>query len=206
MKKVMMYTLCMAIVFISSCAIYSANVTYLKPEQDFDENNYSVVLDKTFDEVWSKLIEYSASTFFSIENYEKASGLITLNFGVSTPSDFITGGFWEVNWKNNYTGEKSSFTGDYVDYLVKRYNAKLSGKMNIVVLNIAENKTKVIVKARYIFTSDDSYSADEIYSFDTGNSCTHTSYTPYNKEQDADKSRTICPTYKAENAIINALK
>jgi len=38
----------------------------------------TIKINKGFDEVWTSLIEYSASSFFAIDNFEKDSGLMTL--------------------------------------------------------------------------------------------------------------------------------
>jgi|JYMV01.1.fsa_nt_gi hypothetical protein len=174
------------LIFISGCG--TAN--YVKPTHADKKEKYNLTINKDFDQVWKQLIRYSASTFFAIDNYEKDSGLITLSFGASKPSDFITGGHWEMKFRNFY--------GEYVDYMTKFGDHKFSGYMNIVVSKISDTSTSVMVNARYIFSG-----AGNKWSFDTGNCDT---ITVYNSVSGIPPNRTICPTYKAENSIINALR
>lgn len=172
------------IMFLTSCV----SGVYVKPTHEDKKENYTLTVNKSFDEVWNQLIEYSASTFFAIDNYEKDSGLITLSFGSSQPSEFITGGYWEA----------IGYKGDYVDFSADFNNGRLSGKMNIVVIKVSDNESRVIVNARYVFTTP-----SHTWSFDTGNCDTIFASSP---PMGTGRERTICPTYKAENAILDALK
>jgi hypothetical protein len=174
------------LIFISGCG--TAN--YVKPTHIDKKEKYNLTINKDFDQVWKQLIRYSASTFFAIDNFEKDSGLITLSFGASKPSDFITGGHWEMKFRN--------FDGEYVDYITKFFDYDLTGKMNIVVSKISDTSTSVIVNARYIYSA-----AGNMWVFDTGNCDTVTAKNP---AFGIPPNRTICPTYKAENSIINALR
>jgi len=158
--------------------------------------NYTRVIDKSFDQTWSALIQYAGSAFFGIDNFEKQSGLLTLSFGASRPSDFITGGHWKASGVVR-------FDGDYVDYCVKYLNGALQGKMNIVVVALEPNKTKVTVKARYIFTAGNSETGIDTWSFDSGGWDTRTVSRAAAGTSD---SRTLMPTYKAEKAILDALE
>lgn len=183
---------------LSSCM--TAN--YTKPTHKDTKEQYAITIQKDFDTVWKQLIQYSASTFFAIDNYEKDSGLITLSFGASQPSEFITGGHWKAS------SQAINFDGDYVDYMTIYNNATLSGKMNIVVTEISNNESSVKVNARYIFSTPTKRSQYTVvpgttWSFDTGNCNTSAVSNP---SSGTGKTRTICPTYKAERAIINAIK
>lgn len=183
---------------LSSCMTAS----YTKPTHNNSKEKYSIKIQKNFDAVWKQLIQYSASTFFAIDNYEKDSGLITLSFGSAKPSDFITGGHWKAS------SSTINFDGDYVDYMSIHNNGKLSGKMNIVVTEISENESSIKVNARYIFTTPTQRSQYAVvpgttWSFDTGNCNTSAVSNP---SSGTGNTRTICPKYKAENAIINAVK
>ena len=71
--------------------------------------------------------------------------------------------------------------------------------MNIYVMKISENKTKVSVHARYIITDN----AGNTRTVETGD---YIKYNTTNSAKGTPPYRIICPTYKAENAIINALK
>jgi len=172
------------------------SATYAKPKHEDKKENYTLVVDKSFDQVWKELITYSASTFFAIDNYEKDSGLVTLTFGADKPSEFITGGKWKSKGS-------ISFDGDYVDYLSLYQGGNLTGKMNIVVSKITDDKTQIQVNARYIYaTPPRQYAVPMTWSFDTGRCTTMRTSNP---ARGTDPERTMCPTYKAENAIINAV-
>ena len=86
-----------------------------------------------------------------------------LNFGAGNPSDFITGGYF----KAKSMGE--SFDGEYVDFCVQSLNGKLEGKMNIVVMAVSENQTKVTVNARYVFTTHRPDVGSNTWVFNSGN-------------------------------------
>lgn len=171
-----------------------ASATYEEPAHVETNKRNEVLLDKSYDAVWNSLIQYSASTFFAIKNYEKDSGLITLEFGASNPEDFVTGGYWK----------NSGFEGEYVQYLSDSFNGQLNGLMNIVVAETDNQKTKVIVNARYVFTTPNTKNAlGNTWVFDSG-SCDRVRV--HNAAMGIQDTRTLCPTYKAEETIINALK
>lgn len=193
MKSTKLVGMSFVILLVDGCM----TATYVKPTHVDKKEKYTVSVNKDFDQVWKQLIEYSASTFFSIDNYEKDSGLITLTFGASRPSEFITGGQWKS------TGIKN-FEGDYVKCLSMYRNGKLNGKMNIVVSKNSNHETRIIVNARYIFSIPSTQQSRSMtWSFDTGNCDT---IKVANPAQGTRPYRTMCPTYKAENAIINAVK
>lgn len=84
------------VLLLSLLILGCVSAKYTPPIVDNSHENYSRTINKSFDDTWKALIQHSASTFFGIENFEKESGLITLSFGASNPSDFITGGHWKV--------------------------------------------------------------------------------------------------------------
>lgn len=182
------------ILLLSACA----SATYVPPSHVNRTNDYQVIVYQPYDVVWKKLIQFSAKTFFSIDNYEKESGLITLSFGSSSPEEFVSGGEWK------YQGMNGEFSGDYVEFLHKFYRAKLQGKMNIVVSSIDDNKTKVAVHARYVLTVPPTQNSNgDTWAFDTGN-CATVRVT--NPAPGTPSNRTVCPTYVAEKSIISAIK
>ena len=192
------------IIFLTFALSSCMTASYTKPTHNNSNEKYSITVQKDFDTVWKQLIQYSASTFFAIDNYEKESGLITLSFGALKPSDFITGGHWKAS------SPKIKFDGDYVDYISLYANGTLTGKMNIVVTEVSKNKSTIKVNARYIFTLPAQMSQYTVvpgttWIFDTGN-CNTSVVSNSGTASGTSKARTICPTYKAENAVINALK
>ena len=160
---------------------------------------YSVVIDESFDETWGKVIDYSSSTFFSIDNFEKESGLLTLEFGGSDPSSFIDCGNFEAK------SPKVNYNGSYVGYLETYANGNLAGKMNISIKPVSETKTRVRVNARYIFSAIMPTNPPSSYKwvFDTGSSKT---LIVQNNAPGTSPRRTCKPTYAAESNIIEGIK
>jgi len=205
MKKIIFLFMSLSIFIFGLSSCVSVKATYTPPLQEESHNKYSKIINKTYDEVWDALINYSASTFFGIENFEKESGLLTLSFGASSPQDYITGGYWKTDIV--YGVNELHFEGDYVEYISLYQNGSLSGKMNIVVKKINDNSTQVIVNARYVFSSNvidvNGRNHSDTWSFNTGG-CKEVVIT--NATVGTPPTRTICPTYKAENAILSALE
>jgi len=186
------------VLFVSGCA----TGRYTPPTKNSDSMKYTMTVHQGFDETWSAMIDYSASTFFSIENFEKDSGLLTLSFGASNLQEYIDCGEYEA------TLGRAHYNGSYVGFLEKYYDAKLNGKMNILVKEVDPNNTMVRVNARYIF----SYSSlpnmtmvfepgPSTWSFDSGSSTTVSVRKPVGG---TSPDRTCAPTYKAEKAILRA--
>lgn len=166
------------------------------PDINYRIANFSVV-NKPFDVVWSGLIEHLASTYFGIENYEKSSGLMTLTFGSSDPSKFITGGVIKTE------SIAINYQGDYIDYLIQNFSTDFQAKMNIVVKAESENKTRVIVNTRYVLISKNVQTGEvKTWSFNTN------SEDKQIVNISSDKSnafRIVRPTHKAEKDILNAI-
>lgn len=203
-KKQICYLSLLALsIFLTGCI--SSKSIYKPPLQENSQNNYSKIFNKSYDETWDALINYSASTFFGIDNFEKQSGLLTLSFGASNPQDYITGGYWKTDVV--YGVNELHFEGDYVEYLAKYQNGSLVGKMNIVVKKIDDNHTKVTVNARYVFSTNivdaNGRNFSNSWSFNTGG-CSEIVVS--NASKGTQPTRTLCPTYKAENAILSVLE
>ena len=177
--------------------------SYEPPTYKSSKEKYQTVINVPYDKVWSQLIQYTAQTFFAIDNYEKASGLITLSFGVSTPEKFITGGHWE--YRDLRPAKQIDFSGDYVKFASMYNRGELSGRMNIVVTEMNKGKTKIRVNARYIFNTMVKSGRQLTWSFDTGG-CDTIKLSNLVATPGTGNYRTICPTYKAENTIIETIE
>jgi hypothetical protein len=181
-----LFSLALAVLVLGGCT-----ASYAPPVQtEFDPSINSRVVNRSFDETWQTLIEYAASNFFGLDNYEKESGLLTLSFGSSNPSQFVDGGSWK--------SQSPRFEGNYVDYLAMHLGGRLDGKMNIVVVPVDEENTRVTVNARYLFTATGGNS----WVFDSGGSAT---VAPSNQAMGTASSRTLVPTHYAEQMILSAL-
>jgi len=84
---------------LSACAVIP---NYTAPSKNEFILN-TVEIQKSFDESWIALVEYSAKSFFAIKNFEKESGLLTLSFGAGNPSKFVDCGSIDSTMKN-YNG------------------------------------------------------------------------------------------------------
>jgi len=195
------------LLIISSFFLFGCSISaiYKPPEENLNPINYSRVINKSFDDTWDALINYSAGTFFGIENFEKESGLITLSFGASNPEEFITGGHWKLDYVRGAT--TIHFDGDYVEYCSVYQNGTLNGKMNIVVNEIDSTNSKITVNAKYVFTAEQILESGQSYtntwSFNSG-SCDEIA--PANATKGTPPTRTICPTYLAEESILQAIE
>jgi len=156
----------------------------------FDPKSTERTINRCFDEVWTALIEYAASTFFAINNFEKESGLLTLRFGAGNPAEFIDCGYVE--------SATTAYKGSLIGGLQQSGYADLDGSMNIFVKPISDKATQVKVNARYVFKGNDGVTT-QIWSFDTGD---HDS-----KRFSAVQQPITCsPTYKAERTILEGIE
>lgn len=129
---------------LSGCvsAAYAPPTAKYKPQKIF-------YINKKFDEAYKELVSVLASTFFSIDNFEKDSGLITLSFvAAGDISEYIDCGSW--NYENTLLTPPIVFEGKYEDFLVQHRGAKLQGRMNIVMKPDGD-KTTLIINSRYVF-------------------------------------------------------
>ncbi|MEM7047032.1 MAG: hypothetical protein AAF442_05205 [Pseudomonadota bacterium] len=183
------------------------------PPQSQDLERTTITIRTPFDQVWDNLIAYAADSFFSIQHYEKDSGLIVLTFGDNNIENFITGGQFQ---RTAYTGlsargwgEHPAFSGDWVSLLEHDYNAALNGTLNVVV-QPRGGGTQVTVKARYTlqFDTGDHESGwslrDDRYTLklETGTCIDWLNPKPTGQ---TPSKRTVCPTYRVERAIFENL-
>jgi hypothetical protein len=203
-----MKSLCCLPIVISLVLILfgcSTSAIYKPPIENLNPTNYSKVINKSFDDTWDALINYSAGTFFGIENFEKESGLITLSFGASKPEDYVTGGYWKVDVVRG--ANSLHFEGDYVEYCSIYQNGTLMGKMNIVVKEIDSTHSKVTANAKYVFTAEQVLETGQHYSTTwsfTSESCDEVA--PANITKGTPPTRTLCPTFKAEDSVLKAIE
>ncbi len=124
-----------------------ATGNYQPPSSTATIPSKEVTVNAPFNVVWQDLIDYASTNFFGIDQFEKDSGLMTLSFGSKNPSKYIDCGTMSA------TAGSKTFNGSYVNYLVEKKEATLSGKMNITVRAISKNQARVRVNARYVFSA-----------------------------------------------------
>ena len=155
----------------------------------------SRVFDHPFDSTWLSVIQYVGTSPFHIDHFEKASGLVTLSFASTNPSELITGGHLESKGKH-------AFSGDYVDFLVGEADGFLQGSVNIIVMNAGINTTRVTVKATYNFTATMPEDGTYTWSFDTGGSDTRIVTNGLSSSCD---TVTMVPTSRTEHVILDEI-
>lgn len=111
----------------------------------------SLVLEKPFDETWDQLVDHVSKTFFSIDNFEKDSGLMIVNFSTQASRKYVECGTLNAKWTANY--QPQSFSGDYARYLGTYMGATVNGRANITLLPEGADKTRVSIAARYVLSS-----------------------------------------------------
>ena len=163
----------------------------------------SITFNNSKDEVWAALVNSASSSFFAIKNFEKDSGLMTLDFGSSRPEDFVDCGTWSGGGFEDF------------DYIQRNkavgISMSLSGIMNLLVLAEDKSKTTLRVNARYILNmSGSSYqfgstypvSYSESFTFDSKSS---DSISVRNAAAGTSPVRTCAPTGLAESQIAESV-
>jgi hypothetical protein len=162
------------LVLVSGCAVpVKSSLNYTPPTPDINIDN-EILVKAPFDEVWQKLITGLSSEFFVITNIEKASGLITLDFGSDQPDRFVECGETTRTYGDetitydpagsstyHFDGQATG-VGNVAKYTVNR-STSLSGKINVHVAEMPDG-TKALVNARYILTTR----VGGFYNVDTG--------------------------------------
>ena len=147
------------VVLLSGCVVQP---TYLAPSGAVVPISSEIKIDKSFDEVWQSLIEYSAKSFFSIKNFEKDSGLLTLAFGNSQPERYVDCG--------DLNAPHMNYDGAYLSAVQTTGRVALDGAMNLFVKSIGGNKTVISVNAKYVLSVKDGNLPMQTWSFDTAGS------------------------------------
>ncbi len=125
-------------ILIYSCQSYKPPQTY-----QFDK---SKVINKSFDDVWNKIIKWFGNNNTPIKTIEKASGLISTDFNLSADNikNAMDCGVFKQN--NNEI---------FVDY---------SGNFNIVVEEVNETSTRVTINA-FFFSFEGEAVSENIVSY-----------------------------------------
>ena len=190
---------------LTSCAtVQLDDITYIAPEKT--EYSKTIKFNNSKDEVWNALIDYASESFFSINTYEKDSGLMTLSF-TSNPERFVNCGNWIVNGIDN----------NYVEFMRLRQgtNVNLNGVLNLRVAERDTGVTSLTANARYIKTINDSgyrynlnyqqvpYNYSDRYTFDSNST---ESVLITNPAAGTSPYRTCGPTGIAESTILDGVK
>lgn len=169
--------------------IYGCNPKAIPPSMsNYSKGDNQITINKSFEETWSALIEFSSTSFFAIRSFEKDSGLLTLDFS-GDPSEFVDCGSVEAPLYN--------YNGPAIEAFERWGYAKLDGAMNVFVKPASDNVTRITVNARYVFTGNSGGDGEQVWTFDTGGSDT---------KPIGVVTITCQPTHKAENAILEGIE
>lgn len=178
-----------AIIF-TSCASHS--FIYTPPNKSIDVFTNKITINKDFDTTWNNLIEIVSQQFFGIKNYEKATGLLILEFN-STPEKFVDCGYGVVKKTSGYP---AFINNDREGPYIKLASANLNGFVNIFVKQ-GNNKTIIEINTKYVITLDDG--GKRIFNFSSRNTSGQTI-------RIGDTDITCIPTYEAEFSLIKAIE
>ena len=144
-----------ALLALGGCA--TSSISYVPPVEQKVVN--SATVDKSFDEVWDRLVRQLSSDFFVINNIDKNSRLINVSFSSQRPSEYVDCGVSTRTFKNargdqTYTyktAESANFSTTNNQGIVFNVNrtTKLDGRINIYVAPEA-GRTLVNVNTKYI--------------------------------------------------------
>lgn len=184
--------LILSTLFINSCT----SVYYTGPDTSSLNNDpYSVQINKSYDDAWNMVVNYSGRTFYAIDNFEKSSGLMTLSFSSDDIYKYVKGGHIRVEGIRQYNG-------DYA-YFLERNGGELTGRINLVVQEIDENRTEIIVNTRYVVSTPSSKSSQiETWTFNTN----RYDSVIVSENTGSDPVRVLMPTHNLEKEILSEFK
>jgi hypothetical protein len=174
-----------------------------------------------FDQVWSALIRGVGKSFFSIDEFEKESGLLTLSFSTSPFSDSVTGGHLAYRVEESTVAGRSlfdlatssagtkrtvvDFDGDYADFIEGYLDGTLLGKINLVVTAVTPEETRIAVNTRFIVTANmtetlPSISHHVTWSWTSPDQCTRLVHA-----HDGMQERRLQSTFSVEQRILDSI-
>lgn len=179
---------------ISACS----TVNYVAPEQ-YEDIELNKVINRSFDDTWSSIIDYASASFFGIDTFEKSSGLITLTFGTQNPELYADCGDFSADYWTGLVNEgQVTFEGNYMEWIA-RNGGNLSGSMNITARSLDDQETQIRVNAGYLITYP-TEQGTHTWNFSTGGGDTSMVMS-----QGRRAERTCVSTGEAEKLILEAI-
>ena len=162
--------ICISLIFFfSGCATQGVSTKdYRAPEEIKVKNE--ITIDKSYNEVWDKLVKKLSKSFYVINNINKESRIINISYFTNNPKKYIDCGETIRTYKEgndefiyNYdTSENSKFlyaeekqiNSNFTYYFEIRRKTELEGRSNIYIAPVEndKNKTNVSVNSRYILS------------------------------------------------------
>lgn len=156
--------LLLLITLVPGCAKQgTSSFKYDEPKNLQIENQ--IIVDKPFNQVWDGLVAELASSFFVINNIDKASRLINISFSTDHPEDYIDCGETtrattrgDISRKYEYDCAESydyTLEGRGIEYFEEKHSVRrktrLEGRINVYLAPIDDKSTRVSVNVRYVF-------------------------------------------------------
>ena len=114
---------------------------------------YSREVNSGFDATWSTITNVAGATFFNIKNFDKGSGLMTLEYdnirgnvgAYITCGEFVSS---QAAYKNPHPDPKSA-----INYMtIGDLQMHLSGRANVMARPVSDSKTNVQINSQYTLT------------------------------------------------------
>ncbi len=147
---------------------------------------FEVISSGDFDATWRALVEYTAGTSFSIDEFERESGLMTLSFSPSDPSTVVECGYWQQSGKPPLP---------YLD----RINMTLDTRTNLIVQPIGTFQTRIRANTLYILRDE----SGNVYQFTTNQRAT---IEPRNRTVGTVRTRTCQATHEGEQSFVAGVR
>ncbi len=127
---------CLSLVLVlalAGCATYVPPAP--APESDFSKD-----LDASYDQTWSALTYVAGASFFKIKAFEKASGLMTLDFDLKDVTPYVDCG--------SMVNKQSGVTEPALTHLLLN-GLTLSGTANINIRSEGKKRTAIQFNSQY---------------------------------------------------------
>jgi hypothetical protein len=159
MKKLVFASLILCIL-ASGCA---GRFEYRPPNSIAPQKN-SIEINKSKNEVWKIIVPAIGKNFFVINNLDKESGIINISYS-GDPEKYVDCGYIE-SYEKNAQGERTYYfpaasanqSYEIMDmkhsgslFIINR-KMNLEGRMNLIMEEIAPNKTIVTANTKYVLT------------------------------------------------------
>lgn len=140
--------------------------TFHYDDPDATQVENQTVVNKPFNQVWDGLVAELASSYFVINNIDKASRLINISFSTDHPENYIDcGETTRVTTRGDVRREYKYDCAESYDYLLEgrgidyfeetvfvKRKTSLEGRINVYLAPIDSKSTRVSVNVRYVFS------------------------------------------------------
>lgn len=154
MKRVMGFVM---VAMLAGCA---GKVDYLRPNADSWTRVNTKTIAKSRDEVWARSVPELSKRFFTINNLDKASGLINVSYS-GDPERYVDCGQLTSYVKNargertySFPGARAQVTYETMEqnlYFIDR-KMTLEGRVNLIFEEVGPNETRVTANTRYVLS------------------------------------------------------